>query len=29
MFADDTNMFLTGKSIDVIEAQFNSELLVD
>ena len=28
MFADDTNMFLTGKSIDAIEAQFNSELVV-
>ena len=29
MFADDTNMFLTGKSIDVIEVQFNSELVVN
>ena len=28
MFADDTNMFLTGKSIDVIEKQFSSELVV-
>ena len=28
MFADDTNMFLTGKSVDIIEKQFNSELVV-